>query len=74
MVAERLDALTPRTANQRRALLINIFNHAAAKGLCPDNPVASTINRIEKKLRKRHTVEVLLKGVMQLERCSEPNR
>lgn len=59
MVAEMLDALTPRTANQCRALLIDIFNHAAAKGLCPDNPAASTINRIEKKQRKRHTVEGL---------------
>ncbi|AHZ72767.1 phage integrase, putative [Pseudomonas mandelii JR-1] len=59
MVAEMLDALTPRTANQCRALLIDIFNHAASKGLCPDNPAASTINRIEKKQRKRHTVEGL---------------
>ena len=59
MVAEMLDALTPRTANQCRALLTDIFNHAAAKGLCPDNPAASTINRIEKKQRKRHTVEGL---------------
>lgn len=59
MVAVMLDELTPRTANQCRALLIDIFNHAAAKGLCPDNPAASTINRIEKKQRKRHTVEGL---------------
>lgn len=59
MIAEMLDALTPRTANQCRALLIDIFNHAAAKGLCPDNPAASTISRIEKKQRKRHTVEGL---------------
>lgn len=54
-----LDALTPRTAKQCRAFLTDIFNHAAAKGLCPDNPAASTINRIEKKLRKRHTVDGL---------------
>ncbi len=59
MVAEMLDSLTPRTANQCRALLIDIFNHAASKGLCPDNPAASTINRIEIKTRKRHTVEGL---------------
>lgn len=59
MIAEMLDALTPRTANQCRALLVDIFNHAAAKGLCPDNPAASTINRIEKKQRKRHTIEGL---------------
>lgn len=59
MIAKMLDALTPRTANQCRALLIDIFNLAVAKGLCPDNPAASTINRIEKKQRKRHTVEGL---------------
>lgn len=59
MIAEMLDALTPRMANQCRALLIDIFNHATAKDLCPDNPAASTINRIEKKRRKRHTIEGL---------------
>nr|WP_024308557.1 tyrosine-type recombinase/integrase [Pseudomonas sp. P818] len=57
MVAELLDSLTPRAANQARALLIDVFNHAASKGLCPDNPAASTIAKIEKKQRKRHTVE-----------------
>jgi len=40
-------------------VLIDTFNHATAKGLCPHNPAASTINRIEKKQRKRHTVEGL---------------
>jgi len=59
MIAEMLDALTPRTANLCRALLIDIFNHTAAKRLCPDTPAASTINQIEKKQRKRHTVEGL---------------
>jgi integrase len=59
MIAELLDSVTPRTANQCRALLIDIFNHAAAKGLCPDNPATSTISRIEKKARKRHTIEGL---------------
>lgn len=59
MVANLLDGLTPRAANQARALLIDIFNHAAAKGLCPDNPAASTIAKLEKKQRKRHTVEGL---------------
>ena len=57
MIAELLDSLTPRTANQCRALLIDIFNHAASKGICPDNPALSTITRIEKKKRKRHTIE-----------------
>lgn len=59
MVAELLDGLTPRAANQARALLVDIFNHAASKGLCPDNPAASTIAKLEKKQRKRHTVEGL---------------
>lgn len=59
MTAELLDSLTPRASNQARALLIDIFNHAAAKGLCPDNPAAATIPRIEKKQRKRHTAEGL---------------
>lgn len=59
MVAELLDGLTPRAANQARALLVDIFNHAVAKGLCPDNPAASTIPRIEKKQRKRHTIDGL---------------
>jgi hypothetical protein len=43
-------------------VLIDIFNHAAAKGLCSDIPAASTINRSEKKQRKRHTVEDQGKG------------
>ena len=59
MMAERLDALTPRAANQSRALLIDIFNHAVAKGMCPDNPALALLPRIEKKKRKRHTVEGL---------------
>lgn len=59
MVAELLDGLTPRAANQARALLVDIFNHAIAKGLCPDNPAASTIPRVEKKQRKRHTIDGL---------------
>ena len=53
MIAELLDSLTPRTANQCRALLIDM----ASKGICPDNPALSTITRIEKKKRKRHTIE-----------------
>ncbi len=59
MVADLLDTLTPRASNQARALLADLFNHACAKGLCPDNPAASTIQRIERKARKRHTVEGL---------------
>jgi len=59
MIAEFLEPLTARAANQARAILVDVFNHAAAKGLCPDNPAASTIPKIEKKQRKRHTVEGL---------------
>lgn len=59
MMAQQLDALTPRASNQARALLVDIFNHAVAKGLCPDNPAAALLPRIEKKTRKRHTVEGL---------------
>lgn len=59
MVAEFLEPLTPRASNQARAILIDLFNHAAAKGLCPDNPAANTIPKIEKKQRKRHTLEGL---------------
>ncbi|MBA1290527.1 phage integrase Arm DNA-binding domain-containing protein [Pseudomonas japonica] len=59
MVAEFLKPLTPRSSNQARATLSDVFTHAAAEGLCPDNPAANTIAKIEKKQRKRHTVEGL---------------
>lgn len=55
MVAELLDSLPPRSSNQCRNILVDIFNHAASKGLCPDNPATFVIKRIEKKQRKRHT-------------------
>jgi hypothetical protein len=42
-----------------RHLQSRSVNHVASKGLCPDNPAASTINRIEQKQRKRHTIEGL---------------
>ncbi|MCD5970717.1 tyrosine-type recombinase/integrase [Pseudomonas quasicaspiana] len=58
-IAEMLDGMTARGANQTRALLVDVFNHAASKGLCPDNPAACTIPKIEKKQRKRHTIEGL---------------
>src|SRR5690606_1633729 len=54
---ELLDSLTPRAANQARALLVDVFKHAIAKGLCPDNPAENTLLKIEKKQRKRHTIE-----------------
>ncbi|WP_177429955.1 hypothetical protein [Pseudomonas sp. SWI6] len=59
MTAELLEPLTPRAGNQARAILIDLFNHAAAKGLRPDIPAASTIPKIVKKQRKRHMLEGL---------------
>ncbi len=38
---------------------MNVFTHAIADGLIPDNPAASTIAQKEKKKRKRHTQEGL---------------
>lgn len=58
-IASFLDTLTPRASNQARSYLIDIFNHAIAKGLCPDNPAEHTIKQIEEKQRKRHTVDGL---------------
>lgn len=58
-VAGFLDTLTPRASNQARAYLVDIFDHAIAKGLCPDNPAEHTIKQREEKQRKRHTVEGL---------------
>lgn len=60
-VAELLDPMTSRAANQMRKILVDVFNHAAAKGLVQDNPAASTIAKIEKKSRQRHTIEGLKK-------------
>lgn len=59
IVADFLRGSTPRSSNQVRALLMNVFTHAIADGLIPDNPAASTIAQIEKKKRKRHTQEGL---------------
>ena len=56
-IARFLDGLTARSSNQARGLLVDVFAHAIAKGLCEENPAAATIPRIEKKKRKRHTVE-----------------
>ncbi|WP_425914642.1 tyrosine-type recombinase/integrase [Pseudomonas sp. GWSMS-1] len=59
IVADFLRDSTPRSSNQVRALLMNVFTHAIADGLIPDNPAASTIAQKEKKKRKRHTQEGL---------------
>jgi integrase len=60
-ISDFLDKMTPRSSNQTRQHLADIFAHAAAKGLVPENIVALTIPRIDKKKRKRHTVEGLQK-------------
>lgn len=53
--AELLDSMPPRSSNQTRAIMMDLFNHAASKELCPDNPAAKTIKKIEKVETKRHT-------------------
>lgn len=62
-VSEFLDGsdLKVRPSNQCRAILIDVFNHAAAKGKCADNPAALTIPRLESKTRHRHTFDGLMK-------------
>lgn len=67
MISDVLDALTARVSNQLRAVLVDVFAHAVAKGLCPDNPAALTIPRIEEVARKRHTLE----GLMAIRAVSE---
>ncbi|MCY1535653.1 Phage integrase family protein [compost metagenome] len=68
MLADFLEPLTPRASNQARAILADVFTHAAARGLVPDNPAVSTIPKIEKKQRKRHTME----GLKLIRRRSPP--
>lgn len=61
MVNEHLDSLTTRASNQCRSILVDLFNLAISKGICPDNPAAMTLRKNEKKTRKRHTVDGLQK-------------
>ena len=67
-IAVFLDSFPPRSSNQLRATLCDVFQQAAAKGYIEDNPAAVTIPKIEKKARKRHTLE----GLMQIRSCSPP--
>ncbi len=59
IVADFLRESTPRSSNQVRALLMNVFTHAVAEGLIPDNPAVITIPQLEEKTRRRHTREGL---------------
>lgn len=43
------------TSNQIRAVLIDLFKHAVARGLVESNVAAKTLGRIHAKQRKRHT-------------------
>lgn len=52
-IAEFLANFPPTQSNRYRSLLINIFKHALAEGLVPENPAASTLNRKLKKKRSR---------------------
>lgn len=67
-ISSLLDTLTPRASNQLRAVAVDLWQHAAAKGLVPDNPPALTIPRLERKQRKRHTLE----GLMKIREHAEP--
>lgn len=58
-INEFLDQLAPASSNLSRSLLIDIFSHAVAKGLCPDNLAASTLPKVVNKQRKRHTLNGL---------------
>ncbi len=52
-----LSGLSPRASNQARACLIDLFNHAVARGLVENNIAAKTLKRNEEKQRKRHSKE-----------------
>lgn len=61
MINEYLDSLTTATSNLTRTILMEIFDIAVSKGLCPDNPAALTLRKYVHKERKRHSVEGLIK-------------
>ncbi|PPV41346.1 tyrosine-type recombinase/integrase [Ectopseudomonas oleovorans] len=56
-VSDFLAGLSPRASNQTRACLIDLLNHAVARGLVETNVAAKTIKRNDEKQRKRHTKE-----------------
>lgn len=61
MMNNHLDSLSVVPSNQTRTILIEIFDLAVSKGVCPDNPAALTLRKYPQKLRKRHTLEGLAK-------------
>lgn len=54
--SELLDSFTPRSSNQLRTRLIDVMRYIVAKGMAPQNLAELTIEKTEKKERKRHTV------------------
>lgn len=68
MVNELLDSFTVATSNLTRTILIEIFDIAVSKGLCPDNPAALTLRKHANKERKRHTLE----GLKKIRAAAEP--
>lgn len=59
MINQHLDSLKVIPSNHTRTILIEIFDIAVSKGLCPDNPAKLTLRKFPRKERKRHTVEGL---------------
>ncbi|WP_347460956.1 phage integrase Arm DNA-binding domain-containing protein [Acinetobacter sp. ANC 7454] len=59
MVNQHLDSLPPSSSNSCRSILVDLFNVAMSKGLCPDNPAEATLVKHSQRQRKRHTVEGL---------------
>ena len=52
---------SPRSSNQRRERLVDIFKHAIDQGLTKENPAELKLKQIYKKTRKRHTEDGLKK-------------
>jgi len=60
-ITEYLNDFTPRSSNQRRERLIDLFKYAIDRGQCTrtDNPAELKIKQVYKKTRKRHTEQGL---------------
>ncbi len=54
-ISDFLVGFSPLTSNLNRAILIDLFNHAVARGLLESNVAAKTFGRKHEKNRKRHT-------------------